>query len=101
MRFGKYEPSDRSNAGTAITFLLIGMGAGALIALLLAPQSGKQLRKGLRRKYEGALDALEDWKEEAMERAEDVLERGAGLAEGMRDAARAKVAPLEKALRRD
>ena len=94
MRFGKYEPSDRSNVGTAVTFLLIGMGAGALVALLLAPKSGKQLRKDLRRKYDGALDTLEDWKDEAKERAEDVLDRGAELADELRGAAREKVAPL-------
>jgi gas vesicle protein len=101
MRFGRYEPSDKTSVGTAVTFLLIGMGAGALVALLLAPQSGKQLRKDLRRKYEGALDTLDDWKDEAKERAEDVLERGAELAEDLRGAAREKVAPLGRALRRE
>ena len=34
MRFGKYESSDRyNNLGTAVTFLLIGLGAGALARL--------------------------------------------------------------------
>ncbi|HVO80346.1 MAG TPA: YtxH domain-containing protein [Terriglobales bacterium] len=101
MRFGRYEPSDKSNVGIAVTFLLIGMGAGALVALLLAPKSGKQLRRDLRRKYEGALDTLDEWKDEAKERAEDVLHRGAELAEEVRGAAREKVAPLGRALRRE
>ena len=43
MRIGKYETSERSTAGTAVTFLMIGIGAGALIALLLAPKTGKQM----------------------------------------------------------
>ena len=30
MRLGKYESSEDSHAGTAVTFLLIGLGAGAL-----------------------------------------------------------------------
>ena len=42
MRTGKYEASDGGNsAGTAVTFLLIGLGAGALLGLLLAPKAGQ------------------------------------------------------------
>jgi len=53
MRIGKYESSD-STAGTAITFLLIGLGVGAALGLLLAPKTGRQLRKDLRRSYDEA-----------------------------------------------
>ena len=53
---GRYESSDGSNIGTAITFLLIGLGAGALAGLLLAPKTGKQLRRDLQRGYEDAKD---------------------------------------------
>jgi gas vesicle protein len=101
MRLGKYEPSDKSGVGTAVTFLLIGLGAGALVALLFAPKSGKQMRKDLRRKYEDARETFDDWKEEAKEGVEDALERGAELAEELRETAREKVAPLGRALRRD
>ncbi len=94
MRFGKYAASERT--GTAVTFLLMGLGAGALIALLYAPKSGKQLRRDLRRKYDDAVDTFEDWKDEAKERAEDALE----IAEELRDAAREKVAPIAKAVKR-
>jgi len=52
MRYGKYESSERGNVGTAITFLLMGLGAGALAALLFAPKSGKQMRRDLRRRYQ-------------------------------------------------
>src|SRR5919108_3942577 len=38
-RYGEYQPSERSVLGTGITMLLIGLGAGALPALLLAPRS--------------------------------------------------------------
>ena len=49
MRIGKYESSRQENVGTAVTFLMIGgVGAGALIALMLAPKTGKQMRKDLR-----------------------------------------------------
>ena len=58
MTTGRYESSEDSNLGTAITFLLIGLGAGALLGLLLAPKAGKQFRKDLRRGYEDAKDSF-------------------------------------------
>lgn len=103
MRSGRYESSEGSSVGTAVTFLLIGLGAGALAALLLAPKSGKQLRRDLKRGYEDARDTLEDWTEEARdrvrdvkERAREVADRGAELAEGIRE----KVEPLRRAINR-
>jgi gas vesicle protein len=96
MRSGDYEASDRSTAGTAITFLFIGLGAGALIALLFAPKAGKQLRKELRRTYEDAREAVEEFAEEAKDRVGDAMERGADWV----DTAREKVEPLRSAIRR-
>jgi gas vesicle protein len=84
--------SEGSNVGVAVTFLLIGLGAGALTALLLAPKTGKQLRKDIRRKYDDAVDRVEDWKDSA----EDALERGAEIAEDLRD----RVKPLARSIRR-
>jgi gas vesicle protein len=77
MREGKYESSEGNSAATAITFLLIGLGAGTLIGLLFAPKPGTQMRKDLRRKYKDARETLDDWKDEAKDAAEEVLERGA------------------------
>jgi len=96
MREGNYEALEPSRTGTAITFFLIGLGAGALIGLLFAPKPGKQMRKELRRRYEDARETIEDWKEDAKSAAEDALERGAELAEELRD----RVTPLTKAGRR-
>ena len=101
MKIGKYESSDRSNVGTAVTFLMIGLGAGALVALLLAPKSGKQMRKDLRRKFDDARDTLQDWSDEASDRVQDAVEHTAEWAEELRDAARQKAAPIGRALRRD
>ena len=97
MRIGKYEPSDGGNsAGTAVTFLLIGLGAGALLGLLLAPKPGKQLRKDLRKKYDSARETVEDWTDDAKEFAEEAMERGAEIADEVRE----RVSPLTKAMRR-
>jgi gas vesicle protein len=103
MRLGKYESSNSNTVGTAITFLLIGLGAGALAGLLLAPKTGKQLRRDLKRGYDDAKDTLDDWTEEAKDRVRDVqdrvrdaAERGADLADNLRE----KVEPLRRAMNR-
>jgi gas vesicle protein len=107
MRSGRYESSDNNNVGTAVTFFLIGLGAGALAALVLAPKTGKQFRRDLKRGYEDARETLQDWSEEARdrvrdakERVRDVAERGADLAEEIRDTAREKVEPLRRVINR-
>ncbi len=88
-RYGDYQPSDRSTASTAITFLFIGLGIGALAALLLAPKSGRQMRKLLRRKYEDAVEQADD----LLERGNQLLERGSEFAH----TAKEKVKPFARA----
>jgi gas vesicle protein len=104
MTTGRYDSYEGSHIGTAVTFLLIGLGAGALMGLLLAPKAGKQLRKDLRRGYEDAKDSFDDWADEAKDRVREVGERvrdaaarGAEMAEDIRD----KVEPLRKAINRN
>ncbi len=77
-------------AGWALTFLFIGMGAGALLGLLFAPKTGKQMRRTLRRHYQDARDVIEDWGDQAG----DVLEKGAGYANAVKD----RVAPIGKVI---
>jgi len=104
MRIGSYESSESSgHIGTAITFLLIGLGAGALAGLLLAPKAGKALRRDLKRGYEDARDKLGDWADEARERVQDAgdrvrdaANRGAEIADDLRE----KVEPLRRAINR-
>jgi len=83
MKVGKYEVAEsKSSVGTAVTFLMIGIGAGALVALLLA---------------DDARDRIQD----AKEKLQDAVERGSDWAEDLRDTAREKSKPLRAALRRD
>ncbi len=103
MRIGRYESSESSNVGTAITFLLIGLGAGALAGLLLAPKTGKQLRKDLKRGFEDAKDTLDDWADDAKDhlrdvgdRAREMAKRGADIADDLRE----RVEPLRRAINR-
>lgn len=94
-RTGDYQPSDRSTVGTALTFLLIGMGVGALTALLLAPKSGKQMRRALRRRYEDTVDALNERTDEWMERGSEV----ANTAREKVNAARDRVSNFRAAIK--
>ena len=103
MSSGRYESSEGSHIGTAITFLLIGLGAGALAGLLLAPKTGKQFRRDLQRGYEDAKDSLGEWADEAKDRVRDVSERvrdvanrGAEFADDLRERAE----PLRRAIKR-
>jgi gas vesicle protein len=95
MRIGKYESSGGA-AGTAVTFLLIGLGVGAALGLLFAPKAGRQLRKDLRRSYDDALETVSDWTDEAKDRFEEAVEKGSDFA----DELRAKAEPLSDLLRR-
>jgi gas vesicle protein len=107
MRFGKYESSEGSNVGTAITFLMIGLGVGALTGLLLAPKSGKLLRRDIKKGYDDTLDTVGDWADEAKDRVRDagervrgVVSRAADVAEDLRDAAKEKTEPIRRAINR-
>jgi gas vesicle protein len=95
MHTGKYESSD-SAVGTALTFLLIGLGVGAAVGLLLAPKPGRQLRKDLRRSYDDALETASDWRDEVKDRFEDVVKKSTDFAEEVR----AKAEPFSDLLRR-
>lgn len=102
-RFGDYQPSERSRVGTALTFLFIGLGAGALAALLFAPKSGKQVRRDIRRRYEDARDVIDDWTDQAG----DMIDRGTEWASSAKErgvewanTAKEKVEPFAKKIRR-
>jgi gas vesicle protein len=94
MREGRYESS--GNVGTAITFLLIGLGAGAVVGMLFAPKTGRQMRKDLRRGYDNARETFDDWKETARDFAEEAMERGSDLADDLKE----RVRPLARGIRR-
>src|ERR1700747_3620337 len=93
MREGRYESG--SNVGTAITFLLIGLGAGAVVGMLFAPKAGRQMRRDLRKGYENARETFDDWTETARDFAEDAMERGSDLADDIKE----RVRPLARGIR--
>jgi gas vesicle protein len=90
-----YSVSETKGRGvpTGLILLLIGVGIGSLLAATLTPKTGKQLRKGLRRRYEDARDRLEEWSDQA----EGWMQRGSELA----SAASSKVAPITRKFKRE
>ncbi len=112
MRSGRYESSDGARTtATAITFFIIGAGAGALAALLLAPKTGKQFRKDLQRGYEDAREAFGDWADEAAENLKDRVReagdtvrdaatRGIRVASDLADTARENIEPIRRAVKK-
>ena len=95
MRIGNNDSADGA-AGTAITFLLIGLGVGAAVGLLLAPKTGRQLRKVLRRSYDDALETASEWTDEAKDRLDEMVGKGGDFA----DELRSRTKPLSDLLRR-
>jgi len=89
---GEYQRSEEGSLGLSLTMLFVGLAAGALIALLLTPKTGKQMRKTLRRTYEDAREAVEDFSDQAG----DWIDKGSEWA----DKAKSKVAPLGKPFQR-
>ena len=54
-KYGEYDSSavkGAESAKTALIFLGIGMGVGALLSLLLAPRSGPEIREAMRTKLD-------------------------------------------------
>jgi len=90
-REGEYRSSDR-NVSLGLTMLFVGLAIGALTALLVAPKTGKQMRRTLRRKYEDAREVMEDFGDQAS----DWIDKGSDWA----DKAKSRVAPLAKQFRR-
>jgi gas vesicle protein len=89
---GEYQHSESGSLGMGLTMLFVGLAAGTLIGLLIAPKTGKQMRRSLRRTYEDAREAVEDFSDQAG----DWIDKGSEWAEK----AKSKVAPLGKPFRR-
>jgi gas vesicle protein len=103
-RLGQFERiARRKRLTTALGFMLIGLGAGAIAGLLTAPKSGKLLRKDVLNKIDDARDAAErigkragDLWDKGEELAEVALHKGEEFAE----AARQTVEPVARMMRR-
>ncbi len=102
-----------SDMGARLTFLLVGAGIGAVVALLFAPKSGHELRgdiadatrKGIDRTREAANQLSEragDYYEGARDRASEIYsagrEKAGEVASAARDAAQRRGGTLSAAI---
>jgi gas vesicle protein len=102
MGYDEYRRDSGDSISTRLTYLLIGGGIGAILALLFAPKSGQELRgdiadatrKGIDRSREAAQqlgDRAGEYYEATRERASELYTQAAGrvgeVAQSARDAA--------------
>ena len=74
--------------GTKLGYLLVGLGIGAVIALLFAPRSGQETRQMIGKKADEGRDYLAGKTRELREQAEDYIEKAQKKAEKIIDAGR-------------
>ncbi len=104
---------EETNASTKLTYLLIGGGIGAVLALLFAPKSGQELRediavatkKGIEKGKETAhqiQEAAEDYYEVTRERASGIYttaqEKASEIGEKAKSAAAQSANPISAAI---
>jgi gas vesicle protein len=79
---------------SALTFSFLAGGlAGATVALLLAPQSGRATREIMRRKLDDAADSARALKDRAIRRGQEVREEATFRVEGAASALAGKAKP--------
>ena len=99
---GSYERED-SSAATKLTYLLVGGGIGAILALLFAPKSGEELRgdiadatrKGIEKSKEAAAQIQEragEYYEVSKERAGELYQTATEKAGELSDKAKSAAA---------
>src|SRR5260370_31296498 len=68
------------NAGSKVTYFLVGLGVGALVGVLFAPKSGEETRELLTQKADEGRDYAQRKARELRERADELIERGKDVA---------------------
>ena len=75
----------RENNTISVGWFLVGAAVGASIALLYAPQSGRDTRRLIAKKGEQGKDAILDSSKEVMDRGKELFDRGRELADEAAD----------------
>jgi gas vesicle protein len=77
---------DDSNAGSKVSFFLVGLGIGALVGVLFAPKSGDETREYLSDRADEGREYAQKKARELRERAEDLIERSKEIMARQKDA---------------
>jgi gas vesicle protein len=89
------------NAGSKVSFFLVGLGIGALVGILFAPKSGEETREYLAQKADEGRDYAQRKARELRERADDIIERGKGVAARQKESLTAAVDAGREAYQRE
>jgi gas vesicle protein len=73
------------DSGIGIAWFLVGAAVGAAVALLYAPQSGRETRKLLAKRTEQGREVLADSGKEVLDRGKELFDRGRELADEAAD----------------
>jgi gas vesicle protein len=69
------------DSGIILAWFLVGAAVGASVALLYAPQSGKDTRKLIANKTQKSKEALADSSKDVLDRGRELYERGREFAD--------------------
>jgi gas vesicle protein len=86
------EDRDGSSAAEKLTFLLIGAGIGATLALLFAPKAGRELREDIADVTRRGVDIAGDKVRRASESASELYESGRSRVGDLYETARDRAA---------
>jgi gas vesicle protein len=75
----------RDDNAISAGWFLVGAAIGAAIALLYAPQSGKDTRRLIAKKSEQSREVLLDSSKEVLDRGKELFDRGRELADEAAD----------------
>jgi gas vesicle protein len=79
------------NAGSKVSFFLVGLGLGALVGVLFAPKSGEDTREFLSKRADDGREFAQKKARELRERADDLIEKSKEVATRKRDSLTAAV----------
>jgi gas vesicle protein len=80
---------DTKHVRSSVIVFFVGLGVGAVTALLMAPKSGKETREMIGRKAEEGSEFVAAKGRELRKRAEDFVDKGKQTAEKLADKSRA------------
>jgi gas vesicle protein len=69
------------DSGISLAWFLVGAAVGATVALLYAPQSGKETRRLISKKTEQGREAIADSGKDVLDRGRELYERGREFAD--------------------
>ncbi len=89
----------RKEGGVGIGWFLAGLGLGAVVGILFAPQSGNEMREVLLSKADEGKEFVRNRAREAREQASDWMDRGKDVLNQQKDQIRSAVEAGKQAYR--